>query len=196
MKTYNKFKEDLQEAVPLAIMAAPMLPKILGGAAALAGGLGLVHQARKQGEGGRSQPVDYGQGGTSTPRTPSVQRPSDKLTAAEKQKRQALADRKADAADRAREKEWEAEDNIDNLIGSSAERVAASRARARARANQPQVQQRLRKESEAEKARQKEIRRAETRRRMEKAGREQERADKRADMRRRMNQAADRLGLD
>ena len=33
----------------------------------------MIHQATKQGQGGRSQPADYGQGGTATPRGKSVQ---------------------------------------------------------------------------------------------------------------------------
>ena len=65
MKSYARFKKDLTEAVPLAApLLAPLVPKILGGAAAAVGLGGMIHQATKQGQGGRSQPADYGQGGT------------------------------------------------------------------------------------------------------------------------------------
>jgi len=104
MKSYARFKKDLTEAVPLAApLLAPLVPKILGGAAAAVGLGGMIHQATKQGQGGRSQPADYGQGGTAKPRGKSVQRPSGKVSAAELQKRQARQDRKDDALDRARE---------------------------------------------------------------------------------------------
>ena len=104
MKSYDRFKKDLTEAVPLAApLLAPLVPKILGGAAAAVGLGGMIHQATKQGQGGRSQPADYGQGGTAKPRGKSVQRPSGKVSAAELQRRQARQDRKDDALDRARE---------------------------------------------------------------------------------------------
>ena len=187
MKTFQEFQKDLHEVAP-ALLAAPLLlPALTFAAGAGANYLKGVYQAKRQGEGGRSQPVDYGQGGTTKPRTPNVQR--GRLSSNDAYNRQKKEERKAEAQRRAREK---AEQGIDELIGSDAERKAAAEARARARENQPQVQQRLRKEAEAEKARQKENRRAEMRRRMENAARELERAD----MRRRMNQAADKLGLD
>ena len=104
MKSYARFKKDLTQAVPLAApLLAPLVPKILGGAAAAVGLGGMIHQATKQGQGGRSQPADYGQGGTAKPRGKSVQRPSGKVSAAELQRRQARQDRKDDALDRARE---------------------------------------------------------------------------------------------
>ena len=131
MKTFQQFQQDLQEAIPLAIPAAGIALPVIGGAVKLAQG---YLQAKKQGEGRRSQPVDYGQGGESTPRTPNVQRPSPKLTAAETQRRQAAADRRARANTQQR---------IDDLIGSDAERAAA----AKARANQPQIQQQLRRQA-------------------------------------------------
>jgi hypothetical protein len=75
MKSYARFKKDLTEAVPLAApLLAPLVPKIVGGAAAAVGLGGMIHQATKQGQGGRSQPADYGQGGTAKPRGKSVQR--------------------------------------------------------------------------------------------------------------------------
>ena len=104
MKSYARFKKDLTEAVPLAApLLAPLVPKILGGAAAAVGLGGMIHQATKQGQGGRSQPADYGQGGTAKPRGKSVQRPSGKVPAAELQRRQAIEDRKAEARRRAQE---------------------------------------------------------------------------------------------
>lgn len=137
MKTFQQFQQDLQEAIPLAIPAAGIALPVIGGAVKLAQG---YLQAKKQGEGRRSQPVDYGQGGESTPRTPNVQRPSPKLTAAETQRRQAAADRRAAARERAR---TNTQQRIDDLIGSDAERAAA----AKARANQPQIQQQLRRQA-------------------------------------------------
>jgi len=80
---------------------------------------------------------------TAKPRTPNVQRPSGKITAAEKQKRQAREDRRAAAAERNRER---AERGIDELIGSDAERKAA----AEARANQRTIQRDLRRKATRE----------------------------------------------
>ena len=85
-------------------------------------------------------------GDTARPRTPNVQRPSGKITAAEKQKRQAREDRRAQAADRARER---AEQGIDALLGTDAERKAA----AQARAKQPQIQRDLRRQAMRERMR-------------------------------------------
>jgi hypothetical protein len=135
VKTFQQFQQDLKEFAP-----ALLAPYVLPAAAAALGAAGLIHQARKQGEGKRSQPVDYGQGGTATPRTPNVQRPSAKISAAENQRRQALEDRRAQARERADAK---AQQRIDDLIGSDAERKAA----AQARANQPQIQQGLRRQA-------------------------------------------------
>ena len=110
---------------------------MIGGAVKLAQG---YLQARKQGEGRRSQPVDYGQGGETTPRTANVQRPSAKTTAARTQAQVAADDRRAAAKERA---EAKAKQKIDNLIGSDEERRAA----AQARAAQPQIQQQLRRQA-------------------------------------------------
>ena len=68
----------MSEAVP-ALLAAPAIMK----AAPLIVGTGVkaaqsVMKATKQGQGGRSQPTDYGQGGTAKPRTKNVQRPTGK----------------------------------------------------------------------------------------------------------------------
>ena len=136
MKTFSRFQRDLQEAIPLAIGAGLALPMIGAGVKLVQGYL----QANKQGQGGRSQPVDYGQGGESTPRTPNVQRPSAKTTAARTQAQVARDDRRAEAQARREER---AKAGIDNLIGSDAERAEA----ARARANQPQIQRQLRQQS-------------------------------------------------
>lgn len=138
MKTFQQFQQDLQEFAPA---LAPLAPYVLPATAAALGAAGLYF-AKKQGEGKRSQPVDYGQGGTATPRTPNVQRPSGKITSAENQRRQALQDRRDQARERAAAK---AQQRIDDLIGSDAERAAA----ARARANQPQIQQGLRRQATA-----------------------------------------------
>ena len=71
MKTYKQF---VAEAAPL--LAAPMIMKGVGAGLAATGLAGMIMQARKQGEGKRAQPVDYGQeGDTAKPRTRNVQRP-------------------------------------------------------------------------------------------------------------------------
>ena len=137
MKTFQQFQQDLQEAIPLALPAAGLALPMIGGAVKLAQG---YLQARKQGEGRRSQPVDYGQGGETTPRTANVQRPSAKTTAARTQAQVAADDRRAAAKERA---EAKAKQKIDNLIGSDEERRAA----AQARAAQPQIQQQLRRQA-------------------------------------------------
>ena len=72
MKTYKQF---VAEVVALAPLAVPV-GKAIGAGLAATGLTGMIMQARKQGEGKRSQPVDYGQGGTATPRGKSVQRPT------------------------------------------------------------------------------------------------------------------------
>jgi len=149
MKTYSKFREDLQEALPAALAAPYAIPALTFAAGAAANYLKGVYQAKRQGEGGRSQPVDYGQGGTARPRTPNVQR--GRLSANDSYNRQKQQERREDAQRRARER---AERGIDELIGSDAERKAA----ADARANQPQIQRELRRKA--------------TRERMDKAARE------------------------
>ena len=138
MKTFQEFQKDLNEVAP-ALLAAPLvLPALTFAAGATANYMKGVYQARKQGEGKRSQPVDYGQGGTAKPRTPNVQR--GRLSSNDAYNRQKKEERKAEAQRRAREK---AEQGIDSLIGSDAERKAA----AEARANQPQIQRRLRQQA-------------------------------------------------
>ena len=136
MKTFQQFQEQAQLAIPLARVVAPY---VLPAATAT---LGAIFSASKQGEGRRSQPVDYGQGGETTSRTPNVQRPSAKTTAARTQAQVAADDRRAAAKERAKAK---AEQQIDDLIGSDEERAAA----ARARAEQPKIQQQLRRQATA-----------------------------------------------
>ena len=74
MKTYKQF---MSEAVP-ALLAAPVLTKAIGAGLAATGLTGMIMKATKQGQGGRSQPTDYGQGGTAKPRTKNLQRPTGK----------------------------------------------------------------------------------------------------------------------
>lgn len=81
---------------------------------------------------------------TAKPRTPNVQR--GRLSSNDAYNRQKKEERKAEAQRRAREK---AEQGIDSLIGSDAERKAA----AEARANQPQIQRRLRQQAMRERMR-------------------------------------------
>ena len=120
MKTFKEFNEA-------AVLAAPLLAP--AAATFVAGAAANILKA--------------------TSRKPAVQRPSGKITAAEKQKRQAREDRRAQAADRRREREAEASKKIDDLIGSDVERKAA----AEARANQPQIQRDLRRQAMRERMR-------------------------------------------
>jgi len=117
MKTFNQFQLDLQEAIPLAA------PFILPAAAAALGAAGMIYQARKKQP---PQPSpDYGQGGeTAKPRTPNVQR--GRLDPNEVYRRRRAELNRQDAQARAQER---AERNIDDLIGSDADRAAAARAR-------------------------------------------------------------------
>ena len=114
MKTYKEFKEA-------AILAAPLAPLVVGAGVKA---LDYIMKAKKQGEGRRSQPVDYGQGGTATPRGKSVQRgrlnPNDAYNRAKRE------ERKQEAQRRARER---AEQGIDELIGSEEERRYAKQKR-------------------------------------------------------------------
>jgi len=121
MKTYKEFQEAAALAAPLVGLgvraAAPLVTGAIGAAA------NILKAKQTQ------------------PRTPNVQRPSPKITAADAQKRQAAADRRAAAQERTTER---AKQGIDSLIGSDAERKAA----AQARANQPQIQQQLRRQNQ------------------------------------------------
>ena len=120
MKTYKEFQEAAALVAPLvglgARAAAPLVTGAIGAAA-------NVLKAKQ-----------------SQPRTPNLQRPSPKITAADAQRRQAAADRRADAQDRAKANIGQ---KIDDLIGSESERKAA----AQARANQPQIQKKLKQQS-------------------------------------------------
>ena len=117
MKTYKEF---MSEAAPL--LAAPLVAPLVVGAGVKA--LDYVMKARKQGEGRRSQPVDYGQGGTATPRGKNVQR--GRLNANDAYNRAKREERKKEAQRRARER---AEQGIDELIGSEEERRYAKQKR-------------------------------------------------------------------
>ena len=120
MKTYKEFQEAAALVAPLvglgARAAAPLVTGAIGAAA-------NILKAKQ-----------------SQPRTPNLQRPSPKITAADAQRRQAAADRRADAQDRAKANIGQ---KIDDLIGSESERKAA----AQARANQPQIQRRLKQQA-------------------------------------------------
>ncbi len=138
MKTFQQFQQDLQEFAPA---IAPLLPyalPVIGGAAHLLKG---YLEARKQGQGGRSQPVDYGQGGEgSKPRTQSTVRPAGpKADYKAKLRAQQQARREEVRANR----EERAQQGIEQLLGTDAERAAA----AQARANQPQIQRDLRRQA-------------------------------------------------
>lgn len=123
MKTYKQFSESVALAIPAAARLAPYVLPAIGAAANIL----------------------KAQGDTAKPRTPNVQRAPD-MSPAARQKRQAQQDRRAEAAERNRER---AEQGIDSLIGSDAERKAA----AQARANQPQIQRQLRQQAMRERMR-------------------------------------------
>jgi hypothetical protein len=127
VKTFQEFQEAAALALPL---AAPI------GKAAASASLPIV-------AGGIKLASDLMKADTAKPRTPNVQRPSGKITAAEKQKRQAREDRRAAAAERNRER---AEQGIDSLLGTDAERKEA----AQARANQRTIQRDLRRRATRE----------------------------------------------
>lgn len=148
MKTYKQFvegcgcphskkkkKTNVAEAVPL--LAAPLaipVGKAIGAGLAATGLTGMIMQARRQGEGKRSQPVDYGQGGTATPGPGrSTQRTHRKDRSAQRQADQAREDRRAEAKRRAQERkeaeQRDVEQKIDDLIGSEADRKYAKQKR-------------------------------------------------------------------
>ena len=148
MKTYKQFvegcgcphskkkkKTNVAEAVPL--LAAPLaipVGKAIGAGLAATGLTGMIMQARRQGEGKRSQPVDYGQGGTATPGPGrSTQRTHRKDRSAQRQADQAREDRRAEAKRRAQERkeaeQRDVEKKIDDLIGSEADRKYAKQKR-------------------------------------------------------------------
>lgn len=138
MKTFQQFQQDLQEFAPA---LAPLAPYVLPAVGAAVYGMKGYLEARKQGQGGRSQPVDYGQGGEgSKPRTQSTVRPAGpKADYKARLRAQQQARREEVRANR----EERAQQGIEQILGTDAERAAA----ARARANQPQIQQGLRRQA-------------------------------------------------
>lgn len=136
MKTFQQFQQDLKEFAP-----ALLAPYVLPAAAAALGAAGLIHQAKRQGEGGRSQPVDYGQGGEgSKPRTQSTVRPAGPRA---DYKARLKAQQQARRAEVEANREERAQQGIEQILGTDAERKAA----AQARANQPQIQRDLRRQA-------------------------------------------------
>ena len=140
MKTFQQFQESVASAI-LKVGKKNILPALMSGI----GAAGTILQATRQGEGRRSQPVDYGQGRETQSRKPAVQR-GGRISANDAYNRQKREERKAEAQRRARER---AEQGIDELIGSDAERRAA----AQARENQPQIQRDLRRKAMRERMR-------------------------------------------
>jgi hypothetical protein len=137
VKTFQQFQQDLQEFAPA---LAPLAPYVLPAAAAALGAAGLYF-AKKQGQGGRSQPVDYGQGGEgSKPRSQSTVRPAGPRA---DYKARLKAQQQARRAEVEANREERAQQGIEQLLGTDAERKAA----AQARANQPQIQQGLRRQA-------------------------------------------------
>ena len=139
MKTYKQFVAEVVALAPLAIPVG----KAIGAGLAATGLTGMIMQARRQGEGKRSQPVDYGQGGTATPRDKSVQRPTgrrpratyrERMRARQRQRAQEAQQNKTgdtqhgpsfekDAREAARRREQNRltpDQRLDNLIGKAA----------------------------------------------------------------------------
>ena len=130
MKTYKQFVAEVVALAPLAIPVG----KAIGAGLAATGLTGMIMQARRQGEGKRSQPVDYGQGGTATPGPGrSTQRTHRKDRSAQRQADQAREDRRAEARLRAKERreaeQRDVKQKIDDLIGSEADRRYAKQKR-------------------------------------------------------------------
>ena len=91
---------------------------------AAAGYVDKIDEARKQGEGKRSKPSDYGKEDTATPRGRNVQR--GRLNRNDAYNRAKREERKKEAQERARER---AERRIDELIGSEEDRKYAKQKR-------------------------------------------------------------------
>ena len=128
MKTFQQFQQDLHEFVPALAAAAELAaPYVLPAAAAALGAAGMYF-AKKQGQGGRSQPVDYGQSGEgSKPRTQATVRPAGpKADYKARLRAQQQARREEVQANR----EERAKQGIEQLLGTDAERAEAARARA------------------------------------------------------------------
>ena len=129
MKTYKQF---MSEAVP-ALLAAPVLTKAIGAGLAATGLTGMIMKATKQGQGGRSQPTDYGQGGTAKPRTKNLQRPTGKQPKASYRDRMRAQQRqraKESQPERQAALEKEIDREIKSTMGTAADRAAAAAARA------------------------------------------------------------------
>lgn len=117
MKTYKQF---VAEAVPL--LAAPLAPLVVGAGVKAAQ---YVMQARKQGEGKRAQPVDYGQeGDTAKPRTRNLQRPVGRKSNKSYTEQERLRRREERAAERSAQ-------GSDTQHGPSFEKDAAEAAKRR-----------------------------------------------------------------
>ena len=122
----------MSEAVP-ALLAAPALTKAIGAGLAATGLTGMIMKATKQGQGGRSQPTDYGQGGTAKPRTKNVQRPTGKQPKASYRDRMRGQQRqraKESQPERQAALEKEIDREIKSTMGTAADRAAAAAARA------------------------------------------------------------------
>ena len=129
MKTYKQF---MSEAVP-ALLAAPAITKAVGAGLAATGLTGMIMKATKQGQGGRSQPTDYGQGGTAKPRTKNLQRPTGKQPKASYRDRMRGQQRqraKESQPERQAALEKEIDREIKSTMGTAADRAAAAAARA------------------------------------------------------------------
>ena len=140
MKTFQEFQENA--ALLRAVGSGKVLPAIMTGI----GAVGTILQARKQGEGKRSQPVDYGQGEGSKPRQQATVRPAGPKA---DYKARLRAQQQARRAEVEANRQERAQQGIDQILGTDAERKAA----AEARANQPQIQRRLRQQSMRERMR-------------------------------------------
>ena len=135
MKTFQEFQENA--ALLRAVGSSKVLPAIMTGI----GAVGTILQARKQGEGKRSQPVDYGQGEGSKPRPQATVRPAGPKA---DYKARLRAQQQARRAEVEANRQERAQQGIDQILGTDAERKAA----AAARANQPQIQQQLRRQNQ------------------------------------------------
>ena len=143
MKTFQEFQKDLHEVAP-ALLAAPLaIPALTFAAGATANYLKGVYQARKQGEGKRSQPVDYGQGEGSKPRPQATVRPAGPKA---DYKARLRAQQQARRAEVEANRQERAQQGIDQILGTDAERKAA----AEARANQRTIQRDLRRKATRE----------------------------------------------
>jgi len=135
VKTFQEFQENA--ALLRAVGSGKVLPAVMTGI----GAVGTILQARKQGGGKRSQPVDYGQGEGSKPRPQATVRPAGPKA---DYKARLRAQQQARRAEVEANRQERAQQGIDQILGTDAERKAA----AEARANQPQIQQQLRRQNQ------------------------------------------------